>query len=229
MKTHLLIVILFLVSRFVGASQFEFEGQFLYSPVESDAVAQGGSYSTMLTRYLYTKLGARIASSAWQLDRVEYAGTLSYFPVTWFSVSTRITQRSLLSTGSGASDLLTTGRLDKDFFSFLGAFVEFGWYERWIHLRTKPILPALSSVSARDRDLAARFGLRIIPIQPLAVTISAGTIEDILVFNLNNPFMELRTTFHARDWEIFAFSRYKLLLGFGRLDELCLGLGVTVL
>lgn len=222
----ILLLWLSIFSVLAHATQFEFEGQFTYSPIEPDTFAQGARYLTQISDSLRSTLGARLASHARGPDRLEYAAMVSYSPIAWLSANARIVQRSLLSSGTGTSEALLTGRIDAPLLSFFEAFLEFGWFERWLHLRSIPVLPAISEVSLRDRDLAARFGIHILPVRQLRLTSSVGTIEDIIVFNLNNPFMELRASWRNAGWELYGFARYKLLLGFGRLDELCIGLGL---
>ena len=69
------------------------------------------------------------------------------------------------------------------------------------------------------------FGFEIIPAQNWRFIGKAGTIEDLDVFNLNNPYfgadIEYRSAPSPFSWRLYA--RYQVLLGFGRLDQFISG------
>lgn len=212
-------------SSLCAASEIQIDGQFFHSPIEADTFGQGIRYDTRIASALFGTAAGRMASTLSYLDRIEYAAALNFQPARWISLNVRAIQRSIISIQSGHSDFFASIRLETRPFSFLGFFAEFGWFERWLHLNSSPV-PMLSAISGSDRDVAARFGLHISPTASTRVTLSAGTIDDLLVYNLNNPYMEIRAALQTGTSEFFGLARYKMLLGFGRLEELSIGAGV---
>ncbi len=219
---------LFFAISLARGADFQFEGRFHFSPIESNAISQGVKYQNRIYRNLGYSAAARAAMVTWEIDRLEYSGDVHFNLVAWARLNLRMNQQTLLSIGSGSTDLMTSIRLEGFPFPFFGLFVETGWFERWIALNSSTFVPAFDQASIRDRDFAARFGVHLRPIQTLLLTFTAGTIEEILVFNFNNPFVEIRTTYSSRIGDLFAFGRYKLLLGFGRLDEFAAGIGIRL-
>ncbi|MBI1861266.1 MAG: hypothetical protein HYR96_10150 [Deltaproteobacteria bacterium] len=212
------------------AEEYQFQGGFNYSPIEPSVIQQGAQYRTQISKMVAAQAGARTALAGFSVDRMEYMGALDFTPVPWVSwvkIHFRLNQQAILSIGSGATDVMVSFRVEPYPFSFLGLYAEGGWFERWVALTATPLLPAISAQSMHDHDFAVRFGLNILPVSWLRFTLSIGTIEEVLVYNFNNPFAELRTTYMTPTWDIFGFGRYKLLLGFGQLDEFAAGVGVV--
>jgi hypothetical protein len=48
------------------------------------------------------------------------------------------------------------------------------------------------------------------------------------IFNLNNPFLKLLAAVEMNQTTLYAFARYQILLGFGRLDDLTFAVGAKL-
>ena len=211
-----------------SGAQFQLESRYSHSPIEADSLTQATAYEGRPNEWTTAAFAARFVTTAWEVERIEYAGALSFFFWRGLSFNTRLIQRSIGPLDSGITDLMASVRLQTPLHWPIGAFVEAAWFERWIVLWGPQLAPIFINSSVRDHDFAARFGIHILPVRSLLITLCAGTIEEIAVYNFNNPYMEARTTYRAPGWDLFVFARYKILLGFGRLDELAAGIGVRL-
>lgn len=217
-----------LVAHAAAGAQLQFESRYSHSPIEPDSLTQATAYEGHPNEWTTAAFAARFVTTTQTVERIEYAGALSLFPWRGLSFNARLIQRSFGPLGSGITDLMASARLETPVHWPIGAFVEAAWFERWILLWGPQLAPVFMNSSVRDHDFAALFGIHILPNRSLLITLCAGTIEQIAVYNFNNPYMEARTTYRAPGWDFFVFTRYKILLGFGRLDELTAGIGVRL-
>lgn len=80
-----------------------------------------------------------------------------------------------------------------------------------------------------EHDFAIAFGTELKLDQNLSALAKVSTFEEISVYNLNNPFIQADLTYEPVPsvyWSIY--SRYQLLLGFGRMDSFKLGLNLSM-
>ena len=68
-------------------------------------------------------------------------------------------------------------------------------------------------------------GTKILFSSKLSTLFKVATFEELSVYNLNNPFLQGEVSYQpvAQDWELSLLFRYRLLLGFGRMDSLTTG------
>jgi hypothetical protein len=106
--------------------------------------------------------------------------------------------------------------------SYLDFFTGFGWYERLYNLNSP--LPGLSG--SRDHDIAAALGFTF-RVSSFNSILLISTYDGFDAFNLNHPFASLKLEYDMDAYRFFLESRYQVLLGFGRLDNISFGAGVV--
>ena len=154
-------------------------------------------------------------------------GELSWSPFSFFSLELRLGQALQLPSTVSETDLVAVAGLSASPFSFLKLFGKFGWYERYVQLTNVLIIPTPFRGDENDYDFVAEIGGTGWLSESLSLTLKLSTLEEIEVYNLNNPFIEARLDYERGPglgtW--FLFGRYQALLGFGRLDQLVVGAG----
>ncbi|MBI4405725.1 MAG: hypothetical protein HY537_16325 [Deltaproteobacteria bacterium] len=192
-------------------------------------VTQTALYSRTLFPWVDGEFGVRLGESAFDLNHFDYKGELTWRALSFFSVTGRLSQSNRLTDSMSVTQALIRGQLDVWPFDFMGFFVSFGWYKRFHSLTKLTILPTFSG-AFYDTDMAASIGLRIQPTALIATVIDLSTIEEIDIFNLANPFLRIRAAYEPKPGGLkwTAFARYRILLGFGRLDEFMMGLGCEI-
>jgi hypothetical protein len=186
-------------------------------------------YSRKLTPWLLGEVGARVGEIAWGIQTIEYKGDLEV-PITDFaSVSLRLAHSWYPISGAGSTHLLFRGNLHCEVTSWFSLFGSFGWYERFAGLGGITVTPRLWRDTA-DHDFAMMAGGELRVSETIGLVGSLATFESINTFNLNNPYLQAAVKYGSRDdfGELYAFTRYRLLLGFGRMDEFMIGVGLKL-
>ena len=104
-----------------------------------------------------------------------------------------------------------------------------GWYRRFVTLDKAHFLPVLLGSNYSEHDFAIAFGTELKLGQNLSALAKVSTFEEISVYNLNHPFIQTDLTYEPVPsiyWTVY--SRYQLLLGFGRMDSFKLGLNLSL-
>lgn len=136
----------------------------------------------------------------------------------------RLSQNYLLPETVSQSDFLLSVRAKSPAFIGVSLFAGAGWYKRYVLLRrvSIPAVPVRSSYS--EHDFAFELGLNIFESSATFIQIKAATFNAVEVFNLNNPFGEIELGHRfSESLTLSIFSRYQILLGFGRLDRFSMG------
>lgn len=213
---------------FASDSNLELDLRYLNQRTQTDTFAQTLLYRQSVYSWMELQAGARFWEARSFLDGVSYMGQARLAPVPWAGVVLRLEQIDRLSDSTTGTVLLGTIDLRGEFFHGFGGYAAFGYYKVFHSLSQSIPVPTFSSISFTDEDLATEFGLWGTPVRDWLVKVGVGTYEEVDVYNLNNPFVELRveTVLGSGEWSAGAFGRYQLLLGFGRSDNLTFGVGL---
>jgi len=186
------------------------------------------SFSPFTKKPLRFSGGARLLSSASELDRCEYKLDTEWIPLSWISLHLRAAHRVKLPADFSDSTLMP--RLELHFswgiFSF---FLSGGFYYRWVSLSQGFFLPFTKATDFSDSDFSTDFGIATKLTSQLSWLNRVSTFDEVETFNLNHPFIESALIWQkspqSLSWGIT--SRYQMVLGFGRLDRLMLGAFVS--
>lgn len=221
-----LIFFLFLSSFSIASLKLDFQ---VYDESSSDNLA-----GLLTTFSLFTKRnfrfsgGARLLSSASELDRFEYKIDTQWMPLSWVSLHLRAAHRVKLPADFSDSTLMPRLELHSSWgiFSF---FLSGGFYYRWVSLSQGSFLPFSQATDFTDRDFSTDFGIVTKITSQISWLNRVSTFDEVETFNLNHPFIESALIWQkspkSLSWGIT--SRYQMLLGFGRLDRLMLGAFVS--
>jgi hypothetical protein len=177
-----------------------------------------------LAENIFIEGGARIAFSRLDFESFEYKAEISTRLWGFLKPSIRFQQDFLFSDTLSLSHFLFAVRLEGRPFSWLNIFITPAWYKRFTHLNKVAFFPTVRS-SYTEHDFAGAIGVEAGDENWKAIT-QIATFEEISIYNLNNPFAELRLIHPISGIEWSAFFRYQILLGFGRLDSFLAGVGV---
>lgn len=219
------VVLLWLVATVGAAAERELDFQFRYhaSQTVEDKIDQTAFYRLDHKTHGFEFAG-KIEERAWSVGAFEYKAEAYLSPFDWFRLALRLDHNYLIPEGIGSSTFLGTAELQTWPFSFLGFFASIGWFERFTTFQGSP-LPTFST-EPYDHNLACAFGFDVVPHPKFHFVGKTATFGKIEVFNLNNPFFFAAVEYQMpdRSW-VSLYSRYKVLLGFGRLDEIVVGAG----
>lgn len=169
-------------------------------------------------------LGLRLVESKWDLYQAIYAAEPRFALFSFLRLDTRLAHKVGLDNHTSQTQLLILSTLHAGG-SVFGAYVSAGWHVSLARLSGATFLPNLFDQDAEEADWAVAIGFRISPTDHWTVAIRLATLEELEVFRLNNPYAEVRVEYRpfASDVVYSLLSRYKVLLGFGGLDEFLLG------
>jgi hypothetical protein len=206
-----------------------FDLRYQYSSTQRDLLAATTLYAASPFSWLEAELGGRLFSSVKDFEGISYKGEVRVPFLSILAISVRLSHTVLLPETTSTTNLLFQFEAHGRPFSFLSLFAHAGWYERFTLLSKTLILPTLPRNSTRDEDFAVLAGAELQSTKRLAIGFQVGTVEEIDVFNLNDPFFRLALQYHPEDWDwtLVTYARYRVLLGFGRLDELTFGVSLV--
>ena len=207
--------LLFILSSLVQASTFDARGTLSQSA--GAKVSLGWEERFLEKDPLHFRVAPRLTLFPTFLHRFDYAGEVGYSLFTFLHLNTRLHHGILLSDTASVSQLMPSIKLDLTYF-----FIEVGWYFRILRLHKVAPFPYASDAS--ENDIATQFGFRA-PIGDDTLSLIAGTIDSVDIYNLNNPYAEI---LYSRGTHWSAYIRYKLLLGFGRMDEVTICLAIAI-
>lgn len=198
-------------------------------PTLENTLDQTLTVNSPLNAWMFLQGGMRVTESAWVLEALEYKAELELAPVSFLSLHLRLAHNSLIGDGAGSSCATLWTKAEASFFSKIKLFVLVGLYQRRSALNQSPLLP-VTSPSLSDRDFALGLGASYLFRDRWEFSAKLATFDNIHTFNLNNPFAELRLAFQPQPsgFSVHTFARYKILLGFGRLDEFLMGAGISL-
>lgn len=203
--------------------------RYLVSSSHVNTTSYSALFEAPLVGEITGEAGVRLSTSLTDLQVLQYKGEVSYAPLSFFRLALRLHHANRMQETTSTSHLLATAGLDGNIIGPLGAFFTVGWYERFSRLNRPLVVPTFNG-GRREHDIAVTMGFRVQATEQLSSVFTVATIDEIEIHNLNNPFMEGRLEYGLPDVEghAFLFFRYKLLLGFGRWDELIGGAGLRL-
>jgi len=190
-------------------------------------LAHGIGYETTSVAKNITFLtAARFAHTLSDANFVEFMGQWDLPLLRFVSVGGRLSHRAHLETPRTTAHLLAYADGRVPLFHPLEGWFVIGWFERFIDISGARALPFLLSSPYGESDIALSLGLRCALGHSVALSGRLSNIDDLVIHNLNNPFVELKATYQQEMRAFLLYGQYKLLLGFGRLDEWVLGFQV---
>ena len=188
-------------------------------------------YHTPFLSYFEGEVGGRAAVSKSNFESLDYKAEISYSVWKCLKLGTRFSHANQLSDTTAYTSLLFYGAFSIAPFRALRVFVTGGWYKRYLLLAKSTVLPVpFRNSSYSEHDFAGSFGIDLFPEETFFGTLKASTFDEISVFNLNNPYGEIQLGYRfSSTSRAILFSRYQLLLGFGRLDEFVFGFSLRFL
>lgn len=212
------------LAGFARADQLAWELRSRFSPSQEDALAMASRFDAQREPWRWA-LGAQVALSSRIVQRGDYLAEAGYAPLPGLLASLRLSHTMFPVDGVAATHAVIRGGFDVTPLSFLGVSGAFGWYERFGGLSGASLVP-FSRAGVRDHDFVVAFGLRIHAVADGWGAVQMGTFDDYEVYNLNSPYVQL--AWHHRltgTLRLRTYARYRLLLGFGRPDEILVGIG----
>jgi hypothetical protein len=214
----------------VFASQISLDGRFEVQNTQRDLSHLTAIYESNPLLGLNFQGLARLSTSLKDLETLGYGASASLPLFSVFEFSTRISNENWLNSTTSLSHLLFLAQLRFNLFSVLELFFSGGWYKRFVKLNKPYLLPNLVGADFTEHDFAVALGTQIFWTPRLTTLFKVSTFEDLSVYNLNNPYIQAQLFYQPSPeggtWMVY--SRYKLLLGFGRLDSLSVGLGTKI-
>jgi hypothetical protein len=192
-----------------------------------DTLDQTALYRHRYLPWLSGQYALRISEGWINLNAIEYKGEVQVRVLEPLNIVMRISQSDYTSIGAGNTVLHFRADAHFGFADVIEGLVSFGWYERMWQLSGTPTIPPFSGVS--DHDILGLIGLGLKPLPEWMLRVVVANYEDsINTFNLNNPFAQASVEYHPihKDWSVYGAVRYRILLGFGNLDELLIGAGI---
>lgn len=204
----------------------QFGSQFLVERQTRDALAPHLILESSQVQPLVWSFGSIAHLSQKDLESFSYRGQLEWNCFPFLGFGTRLNQRVHFSETLSRTTLTAWLQIKMEIlqslrFHFLG-----GWYHRWVGLRRMSLIPYSSTLEHSQSDFVTQLGIEARLSSQWSHLLQVATLDEWDTFNLNNPFVESRTTFRNLESESYwvASLRYQLLLGFGHLDRLILGL-----
>ncbi|MEZ4751563.1 MAG: hypothetical protein R3B54_13370 [Bdellovibrionota bacterium] len=171
------------------------------------------------------ELATRFSQSSWNLYAVQYKAEAFVHPLSFLTTRVRLAHSTNLVSSSTTSELLLLGKIHFTLLDHVQFFLSAGWAARPTRLGDTSPSPNFFNAQLADPTWAAELGLELQQLRGFGARLSFGNIDTLETHNLNNPFFELGVSFHPQKSAVkyYLFSRYKVLLGFGRLDEFLVG------
>jgi len=192
-----------------------------------DTLQQSAALSEQSEKYGW-RVGGRLWEDSLSINRLLYIGEANYQLLSFLNVAGRLWQIVRMKADSGTTGglLLLCARAGiTDTVSFTSRL---GVQHRSWRVSARSWLPVVYGSDFSETDLAIRFDLAIQWSEQWSSEVWLGTFDELEVFNLHNPFLQI-VVFKKAAWEnvdVFAFGRYQILLGFGLVDNWTTGVGV---
>jgi len=175
--------------------------------------------------WLQTKWASRVAFTHEQWQRMDYQGEVSYRPFRFLALNLRLSHALFPYNRTAMTTALLESGFDLPIFRKLTLFGSFGWYYRLYYLSQYTVVPLIYDSDITDHSPALKLGFTVHPIQRLTTTLHIATLDEIDLFRLNNPYVQTTLGYSwSHSLLLKAYVRYRLLLGFGRMDELMFGM-----
>lgn len=157
------------------------------------------------------------------LEDTQYKGELKWRALSFLYLGFRVSHAIYWKTPRAMSHLFPYAHIRTRAFGRFELTGTIGWYERFITLTGSNVIPVFLPDRYYQHDIGVNLGFRYFFKRSLSSALFISTIDDIAIYNLNNPYIEARGDFVSFNWGLAAFLRYQILLGFGRLDQIVFG------
>lgn len=197
------------------------------SPVLPNAIDQTALYQNNLTEWLNYEVGFNLALVTWDIFSMEYKGEISARLLPVLSANLRLGHAHYFQDKAGATALSFYLSSELPAHTIVRAILGVGYFARFSRLDATPLVPGFSA-DLFDANAMLKFGLGVRPLNGWDVRLSVSTYDELHTYNLNNPFVSLDILHRpsGEPFEVLAYARYRILLGFGRLDDFTVGAGL---
>lgn len=174
--------------------------------------------------------GARLSTSSKDLETFAYSLQASLPLLFFFELSARLSNENWLNSTTAQTHFLFLANLKLSPISFWNIFAGGGWYKRNVRLNKPYLAPTVTGSSYSEHDFAVSFGTELLWSESIKTLVKVATFEELSVYNLNNPFIQAQITYstNPESWKWTLYSRYRLLLGFGRMDSFTAGINLEL-
>lgn len=197
-------------------------------PTIDDKVDETLNYRHAWFTHLETEGAVRIAQSGLGMSALQYkAEVVAPLLASWVTLIGRFTHSSYFDPGLSFTHLAGLVRLRAP----LGPaeiFLAGGKFKRFTRLAGSSPAPTFDG-SFSESDWLALIGARVGIGETLSAQAWLANYDGVDCFNFHNPGVQLAVTYLLTpDLVVSVFSRYKILLGFGRRDTLLFGAGLNL-
>lgn len=210
-------------SLLAGAAQVDF--QFYDESTEANQAGILTSFSFPAHPNITLFTGIRALRTPQEWTRFDYKLDTQWNFASWACLHLRAAHRLKLPGDFSDTTLMPQLEL-KASFSRFKFFISAGLYYRFVSVVQGSLFPFYQPTDFSDWDLVTQFGIATKISSQLTWLNRVSTFDEVETFNLNHPFIEtsLRWQQSTKSFTWGVHSRYHMLLGFGRLDRLMLGL-----
>ena len=207
--------------------QYQIDLRQTISSAQADVLLPAVSITDLTLPYTVARIGVQAGATPWHVHSFQYAGEIERPLFSFLSLQGRLDHGFFVRDRTSLTHLALFSHLHTNQTQFLGGFASLGWYQRWSRIEGL-LIPTFSS-SFREHDFLASLGLWLQVTQTWSFVLSAATYETFEIYNLNNPFGELRVRYSLTSaWTLSTYFRYKIALGFGRWEEISLGINLVI-
>jgi hypothetical protein len=209
-------------------SSLDLDLRFVASRTQDDALQQSLLYEAPVYPWLDLFAGLRFSEASQIVDTLSYMGQADIKLLPFAHLSARLLQVNYFNDTTASTVLVGKLDLQGEILSGFGLYGSGGYYKLFAQLTKSLPVPTFTSISFTDYDFVVAAGFWVQPTQSWMARLGIGTFDEVDVYNLANPFAQVRLEYLSpdHDWVFHVFGRYQLLLGFGRSDTLTVGAGV---
>lgn len=216
---------LFIFSFSLQASEMDL--QFYDESMMDNQLGIFTSFSKPLRKNIEIIAGGRLFRTSTEWTRFEYKLDSKFFIFPWALFQVRAAHRLKLPAEFSDTTLMPQFELSAHLKRFK-FFVSAGLYYRFVSVTRGSLIPFYRETDFSDWDFATQFGVSTVLTSQLTWLNRVSTFDEVETFNLNHPFIESSLFWKkpqkSLTWGLL--TRYQILLGFGRLDRLMVGLSV---
>lgn len=197
---------------------------------QNNTVDETAFYFHDINDWLQLELAARLGESGFNISSFSYKGDLVANYLYVLQTRVRVNATNSLLDGTGTTTPMAIQYVRGKLFGVVELFAGIGWQFRFTTLSGAPIFPALTAGGMDDQGYVADIGFGIFPIEEFSFYANLSSYEEIAIFNIHNPFVRVEFDYLQKPQGITysLIGRYRILLGFGRMDDLMIGVGVKV-
>ncbi len=220
-----------LLSLCLNAFAVDYAAEFRYRADSSTTDTTGSSLVAgfPISEDFRVETGARLYTGWATLHSFHYKGEIAYRVLPFLQVKSRLHHGYRFSNPTSVTHFTLSAHFEEEITGLLLGSLELGWYERFSRVDGGLPIPIFFSNPRREHDPIIQMGLGIQWNEDWRLWTDLATFDEIEVENLNNPYVGLRLQYQ---WpsvgEFTTFFRYKILLGFGRWNQLVMGVSLAV-